>query len=96
MSIPGLKSIEEHQTVNTIIIDLLKEIIPNIQINHSRIISGRFFYNCGFKVDFKTDSAVFLTGSEFITEVVLVNAGLCILLGIYFIFLHNITEINEC
>ena len=46
MSIPGLKSLEEHQTINNIIIDLLKDIIPNIQINHSRIISGRFFYNC--------------------------------------------------
>ena len=51
MSIPGLKSLEEHQTINNIIIDLLKDIIPNIQINHSRIISGRFFYNCNFKVD---------------------------------------------
>ncbi len=28
-----------------------KDIIPNIQINHSRIISGRFVYNCGFKID---------------------------------------------
>jgi hypothetical protein len=53
MSIPGLKSLEEHQTINNIIIDLLKDIIPNIQINHSRIISGRFFYNCSFKVDLK-------------------------------------------
>ncbi len=32
MSIPGLKSIDEHQTI---IIDLLKNIIPHIQINHS-------------------------------------------------------------
>ncbi len=47
----GLKSIQEHETINNIITDLLKDIIPSIQINHSRIISGRFFYNCGFKVD---------------------------------------------
>jgi hypothetical protein len=39
MSLPGLKSIEEHKTINNIylyiIIDLLKDIIPNIQINHT-------------------------------------------------------------
>ncbi len=52
MSIPGLKSIKEHETINYIIINLLTDIMyPNIQINHSRIISGRFFYNCGFKID---------------------------------------------
>jgi hypothetical protein len=43
MSKPGLKSIQKHETINNIIIDILKDIIHNIQINHSRIISGRFF-----------------------------------------------------
>ncbi len=33
MSIPGLKSIQEHETIKNIIVDLLKDIIPNSNIN---------------------------------------------------------------
>ncbi len=51
MSICGLKSLQEHETVNNIIIQELTPLIPNIVINETKILSGRFNYSYPFTID---------------------------------------------
>ena len=51
MSICGLKSLQEHQTVNNIIIEALTPLIPNIIIIDTKILSGRFYYSYPFTID---------------------------------------------
>ena len=51
MSICGLKSLQEHETVNAIIIHALTPLIPNIIIIDAKILSGRFYYSCPFTID---------------------------------------------
>ena len=51
MSICGLKSLQEHETVNNIIIQALTPLIPNIIIIETKILSGRFNYAYNFTID---------------------------------------------
>ena len=51
MSICGLKSLQEHETVNNIIIQALTPLIPNILIIETKILSGRFNYMYPFTID---------------------------------------------
>ena len=51
MSACGLKSLQEHETVNAIIIECLTPLIPNIIIIETKILSGRFFYSYPFTID---------------------------------------------
>ena len=51
MSICGLKSLQEHEAVNNIIIHALTPLIPNILIIETKILSGRFYYSYPFTID---------------------------------------------
>ena len=51
MSICGLQTLQEHETINNIIIEALTPLIPNIIIIDTKILSGRFYYSYPFTID---------------------------------------------
>ena len=50
-SVCGLKSLQEHEAVNNIIIEALTPLIPNILIIETKILSGRFYYSYPYTID---------------------------------------------
>ena len=55
MSICGLQTLQEHETINNIIIEALTPLIPNIIIIDTKILSGRFYYSYPFTIDLNTN-----------------------------------------
>ena len=50
-SVCGLKSLQEHEAVNNILIEALTPLIPNILIIETKILSGRFYYSYPYTID---------------------------------------------